>query len=216
MNAARNTKQPSSAWRARLGAASIIATATLALAPLVGSIAGPVPVRAAAMQPNVEGCDFATSGGFVVAGSTKKNFGVHGGCKNGDFWGHLNFLDHANGYHVQSVAITGYVTNAGGAANARDVCGFAQTNNPNDPETVAFVARLVDAGEPGSADRFGLKIGYAPEGLPPVILFELPVTNLGTARPGGNVQLHRANASTAEWPVTYGSCAFSFDGGNPE
>lgn len=33
-------------------------------------------------------CDFATSGGLVFADSGKKaNFGAHGGCKNGEFWG---------------------------------------------------------------------------------------------------------------------------------
>lgn len=216
MTTDRNTPQTPATWRSRAGICGLAAAAALALAPLAGSIAGPATVRAAMMQPDIEGCDFATSGGFVVVNSTKKNFGVHGGCKNGDFWGHLNFLDHANGYHVQSVSITGYVVNAGDDVNARDVCGFAQTNNPNDPPTVAFVARLIDAGEPGGSDKFGLKVGYLPEGEPPVILYDVPVTNLGTARPGGNVQLHRANASTAEWPVTYGSCAFAFGGGSPE
>jgi len=211
----RNVRQIRSSWPLRAGIAGVAAAAALALAPLVGSMAAPVTVQAGMMAPTIEGCDFATSGGFVVVDGTKKNFGVHGGCKNGDFWGHLNFLDHANGYHVQSVSITGYVVNAANNPNARDVCGYAQTNNPADPQTVAFVARLIDAGEPGASDQFGLKLGYVNEYNVPTNLYEVPVTNLGTARPGGNVQLHRANASTAEWPVTYGACAISFDGGNP-
>lgn len=207
MNAARNTQQASSTWRARLGAAGFIAAATLALSPLAVTLTTPVTVQAGMMDDVAVPCDFITSGGFVVSPESgkKANFGVHGGCKNGDFWGHLNFVDHANGYHVQSVAITGYIVAPNGVQNARDVCGVAQTNNPNDPETVAFVVRLIDNGEPGGADQFGMKLASATP-------YSVPLLNLGTARPGGNVQLHSANASTAAWPTTtFGTCGISFD-----
>ena len=209
MMAVRNAQQNPFAWRARLSTAGIVAAAALSLSPLLATMAAPVTVEARVDQDAVP-CDFATSGGFVVNPTTgkKANFGVHGGCKNGDFWGHLNFVDHANGYHVQSVAITGYVVAAGGNQNARDVCGTAQTNNPYDPETVFFVARLIDNGEPGGLDQFGLKLSNS---------YAVPVLNLGTARPGGNVQLHRANASTEQWPTTtFGTCGISFDGNPPE
>lgn len=202
MVADRKAEQAASTWRGRAGVACIAALAALALAPLAGTMAAPVSVEARTEQDAVP-CDFVTSGGFVVNPATgrKANFGVHGGCKNGEFWGHLNFLDHANGYHVQSVAITGYVVNAGGDPNARDVCGTAETNL--DAEPVTFVARLVDNGEPGGLDQFGLKLSNS---------YSVPLLNLGTARPGGNVQLHRANASTAEWPTTtFGVCSFSYD-----
>jgi hypothetical protein len=213
MTAAGFPQQSTRQMRARLSAA-LVAVA-VALAPQVPDLAPQVTVHARAMQ-ELAPCDFVTSGGFVVNPATgrKANFGVHGGCKNGDFWGHLNFVDHATGYHVQSTEITGYVVAPGGNQNARDVCGIAQTNNVNDPETVYFVARLIDNGEPGGGDQFGLKLStpdlYAmpPAGSPS------PVLNLGTARPGGNVQLHRVNASTAEWPATvFGTCGITFDGG---
>lgn len=210
MNAARNTPQVSSAWRARLGTAGIIAAATLALSPLAVTISTPVSVEARAMQ-DLAPCDFVTSGGFVINPATgrKANFGVHGGCKNGDFWGHLNFVDHADGYHVQSTQITGYVVAPDGNQNTRDVCGIAETNTDAGP--VYFVARLIDNGEPGGGDQFGLKLST--NYVLPVVGSPSPVLNLGTARPGGNVQLHRANASTAEWPATmFGSCnGLSFD-----
>ena len=40
-------------------------------------------------------CDFITSGGFVFKDDgARANFGAHGGCKNGDWWGHVNYVDH--------------------------------------------------------------------------------------------------------------------------
>src|SRR5712691_5113329 len=57
-------------------------------------------------------CDFITGGGWVVddAGA-KLNFGAHGGCKNGAFWGHMNAVDHSTNPpgHVTSTSITGYL-----------------------------------------------------------------------------------------------------------
>src|SRR5262245_60639714 len=70
-------------------------------------------------------CDFTTSGGFVVTDSlVMANFGAHGGCKKGAFWGHVNYVDHASDYHVDSTKITGYLTPLQGS-NIRDICGVA-------------------------------------------------------------------------------------------
>ena len=195
MMAGRNVQQPGSAWRARLGTAGIVAAATLALAPLVATMATPVTVEARMESPVPDPCDFATSGGFVVGPTGRKaNFGVHGGCKNGAFWGHLNFVDHANGYHVNSVEVTAYLAPEGVTSPVRDVCGIAQTNNPADPEFVYFRARLIDNGEPGSGDQFALKLSTSPA-------YEVPLSFLGAARPGGNVQLHSPNPSTVVLPT---------------
>src|SRR3989442_5811808 len=42
-------------------------------------------------------CDFVTGGGFILLPSNfctvHGNFCVGGGCKNGSFWGHLNYID---------------------------------------------------------------------------------------------------------------------------
>jgi len=186
----------------RIGLAAAVA---LVFSPLALPIADPVGVQA---QQGSEDCDFVTSGGFVVNPATgkKANFGVHGGCKNGGFWGHLNFVDHASGYHVNSVEVTAYLAPKGMASVVRDVCGVASTNDPNDPEYVYFRARLVDNGEPGGADQFALKWGGT------AVEHTLPLQQLGTARPGGNVELHRANNSTALWPDNPGACGgLTFD-----
>ena len=40
-------------------------------------------------------CDFITGGGWVIEDDgAKVNFGAHGGCKNGAFWGHVNVVHH--------------------------------------------------------------------------------------------------------------------------
>jgi hypothetical protein len=133
-------------------------------------------------------CDFTTSGGFVLTdGGKEANFGAHGGCKGDGFWGHLNYVDHATGYHVDSVAIYGYLTPFPGS-NIRDICGAATTNNPADPQPVLFRVRLVDNGEPGTADQFGINLsnGY---------LVSTRLLNAGV-HGGGNIQLHNPNPST--------------------
>jgi len=133
-------------------------------------------------------CDFTTSGGFVLTDAGREaNFGAHGGCKNGAFWGHVNYVDHNTGYHVDSIAITGYLTPSPGS-NVRDICGMATTNNPSDGQPVLFRIRLIDNGEPGTADQFGIRLstGYS---------VTTRLLNAGS-HGGGNVQLHDPNPST--------------------
>jgi hypothetical protein len=70
-------------------------------------------------------CGFVTSGGFVLNDVGKEvNFGAHGGCKNGEFWGNVNLVDHSTGYHLNSVEVTGFF-NPTDNPNVRDICGFA-------------------------------------------------------------------------------------------
>jgi hypothetical protein len=141
-------------------------------------------------------CDFITGGGFIMTtplypasvnfGATtteasKANFGVHGGCKHGDFWGHLNYVDHggykgARPYHVRSIDITGYFTDP--APNARNICGVAKTNLG---EVVEFRVRLEDNVEP-VPDTFGIQLANG---------YTQPPTPLA----GGNIQLHKPNKS---------------------
>jgi hypothetical protein len=199
--------QQASTWRGRAGMLGVAAAAALVVAPLVGTMIAPVQVEAR-MEQVPDPCDFVTSGGFVVNPETgkKANFGVHGGCKNGEFWGHLNYVDHATGYHVNSLEVTAYLAPEGVESPVRDVCGIAQSNNPLDPETFYFRARLIDNGEPGgpALDKFGLKLGSGYQ-LPPAGYVDgtgapSVVLALGTARPGGNVQLHSPNRSTVVLP----------------
>ena len=135
-------------------------------------------------------CDFITGGGFVFTDlGPKANFGAHGGCKHGEFWGHVNYVDHGgfmgvSPYHVSSIEITGYMMDDV-APTGREICGFARTNAG---ETLRFRVRMEDNGEPGRNDRFGIRLenGY-------VVTTRL----LGDGGPGGgNIQLHKPNNST--------------------
>src|ERR1051326_6343186 len=79
--------------------------------------------------------DRVTGGGWIVGTPSGgfANFGVGGGILNGEFWGHLNYLDHDADLHVKAVAVTGYEV------------------DPNDTD-----GRLIDYdvtinGEPGTA-----------------------------------------------------------------
>jgi len=148
-------------------------------------------------------CDFITGGGFVFNDSgVKANFGAHGGCKHGAFWGHVNYVDHGGymgktPYHVSSIEITGYLIDPQ-FPTARDICGFARTNAD---EIVRFRVRMEDNGEPGRDDRFGIRLsnGY------------LVTARLlgGGEQGGGNIQLHKPNNSTTApnpAPTEYEMC----------
>lgn len=134
-------------------------------------------------------CDFITGGGWVIADSgAKVNFGAHGGCKNGAFWGHVNALDHSSSPpgHLKSTRITGYLMDPS-VANSRDICGEGVVNNST---FVRFRVRMVDNGEPGGLDRFGVRLsnGYH--------LSTRELGPVGRKGGGGNIQLHKPNPST--------------------
>jgi hypothetical protein len=134
-------------------------------------------------------CDFITGGGFIFRDDgARANFGSHGGCKNGGFWGHVNYVDHGGfmgqaPYHVSSVEITGYLIDPD-LPNARDICGFARTNAG---EHLRFRVRMEDNGEPGRNDRFGIRLENG---------YHLSTRLLADGGPGGgNIQLHKGNPS---------------------
>lgn len=134
-------------------------------------------------------CDFITGGGWVISDSgAKVNFGSHGGCKNGAFWGHVNVVDHSFNPpgHLRSTRITGYLMDPE-FPNARDICGEGVINNS---EPVRFRVRMEDNGEPGGSDRFGVRLSQG---------YHLSTRELGPPGPkggGGNIQLHKPNRST--------------------
>src|SRR6266852_4983988 len=150
-------------------------------------------------------CDFTTGGGFVFTdktitdGGNHANFGLVGGCKNGGFFGHVNFVDHDTtgmfaGLHVSSDTIDAYFEPAAGS-NVRDICGTADTNNPMFP-TVKFRARTEDNADPNpggrGVDKFGLKL-TATSG-PLTGQSGVVVTTRLLA--GGDIELHKHNPST--------------------
>jgi hypothetical protein len=137
-------------------------------------------------------CDFITGGGWVLNDSADKvNFGAHGGCKNGAFWGHVNVLDHSTNPpgHLKSTRITGYLMDPV-FPNARDICGEGEVSVNGSRFTVRFRVRMEDNGEPGGADRFGVRLSNG---------YHLTTRELGPPGPaggGGNIQLHKPNPST--------------------
>jgi hypothetical protein len=181
----------------------------------------PAPVHAQGPVPGP--CDFVTSGGFVITDNGKKaNFGAHGGCKNGEFWGHVNFVDHESGYHVNGGEVTAYLAPFGASNPTRDICGFATTNRATDPQPMRFRIRVVDMGEPGSLDTFGIILGKQNLSDPATYdeTYKLSPRLLSSAKPGGgNVQLHAPNASTTAPAVLldeYAMCGgLSFEGAPP-
>ncbi|HJQ62082.1 MAG TPA: post-COAP-1 domain-containing protein [Burkholderiales bacterium] len=137
-------------------------------------------------------CDFITGGGWVWNDvGAKVNFGAHGGCKNDAFWGHVNVVDHSYNppAHLKSTSITGYLFDPA-FPNARDICGVAEVSVNGGTFTTRFRVRMEDNGEPGGADRFGLRLSNG---------YVLTTRELGPPGPtggGGNIQLHKPNPST--------------------
>src|SRR6266704_5574945 len=171
-------------------------------------------------------CDFTTGGGFIfVSQSTsssplpetgqKANFGLVGGCKNGGFFGHVNYVDHNNGLHVSSDSITGYVNPCPGcsppeANNARDICGTADASIQGTPAgTFLFRVRTIDAEQqssPPPKDKFGIELRTLDDTttvyLVPTrcLASDSPtgdVTTCSSVNPGGgDIELHKPNPST--------------------
>ena len=155
-------------------------------------------------------CDFTTGGGFVITDNTANdgsnhhaNFGLVGGCKNGGFFGHVNFVDHDTTNTVSPVCCAGLHVNGpvsayfepAAGSNVRDLCGTADTNNPLFP-TVKFRARTEDNADPNpggrGVDKFGLKL-TATSG-PYTGQSGVVVTTRLLA--GGDIELHKPNPST--------------------
>jgi hypothetical protein len=151
-------------------------------------------------------CDFITGGGWVLNDAGDKvNFGAHGGCKNGAFWGHVNVLDHSYNPpgHLKSTRITGYTMDPA-FPNARDICGEGEVSVDGTSFTARFRVRMEDNGEPGGSDRFGLRLDNG---------YHLSTRELGPPGPtggGGNIQLHKPNPSTTgpvPAPTEFEMCA---------
>lgn len=116
--------------------------------------------------------DFVTGGGWITTpAGARANFAVAGGIKNGQFWGHLTYIDHGGtAMKVKGTAVTGYVPTG---EDSREISGNADI----DGKGGSYVADVLDGGEPGrTVDAFKLTLstGYIAGG---------PLA-------GGNIQLH--------------------------
>lgn len=154
--------------------------------------------------------DFLTGGGWILrASGAKANFGVGGGTKNGNWWGHLEYIDHGTGLNVHWTSITGYFflddgsngtdPKTGQPTGTRGICGTARTNQFGD---VNFAVRARDAGEPGTNDQFDILLTNPSSGATVYsTLDECFPHYLGSGCSagnggGGNIQLHKPNPST--------------------
>jgi hypothetical protein len=170
---------------------------TLVAIPLVlaGALAGGSAYAHMVPAP----CDFITGGGWVIGDSGNfVNFGAHGGCKHGQFWGHVNVLDHAYTPpgHLRSTSITGYLMDTNPAyPHAREICGEGVVELNGSTSTVRFRVRMEDNGEPGGLDRFGLRVRYE-DGSGEYVLSTRELGPPGATGGGGNIQLHKENKST--------------------
>ena len=127
--------------------------------------------------PGCSGADFATVGGWITGtpSGARANFGVAGGIKQGEFWGHLTYIDHGpGGLRVKGTGVTAYgTTNPTTNPTTRHIEGTAQVNGE---DGFTYQVDVADNGEPGRNDTFTLRVsdGYDASGT------------LG----GGNIQLH--------------------------
>jgi hypothetical protein len=165
---------------------ALLIAATIAIAPGLAS---------AHVLPKP--CDFVTGGGFDTTNTGHHaNFGLVAGCKHHSLFGHVNFLDHGIGLHVRSTSIMGYTEIHPGMLR-RDVCGMATTDLYG---TVAFHLVVIDNGEPGTHDRFGISLSNG---------YMLHTRFLS----GGNIQLHKPNPSTTPPPHAFECNSISPDPG---
>lgn len=124
-------------------------------------------------------CGKVTGGGWIsgTPSGAKGTFGMSGGIRRGEYWGHLTYQDHGNGLKVKSTAVVGF-RNDPADRNGR-IIRYAVTING---EAGFADLRVVDNGEPGRDDIFDLTLsnGYRAAG------------DLGGPRPGGgNIQVHK-------------------------
>ena len=123
--------------------------------------------------PPTDECeDWYTGGGFLFETPTgaRGTFAAGGGIKKGEFWGHLNYIDHDTGMHVKGTEVTAYSTVSQFTRHTEGTCTI-------DGVAGTYSLDITDNGEPGKNDVFDLSLsnGYAASGV----------------IDGGNLQLHK-------------------------
>ena len=135
---------------------------------------GPLVLFRPLVVSNFVGCDFVTGGGWITntPSGGKGTFGVGGGMRNGEFWGHLEYQDHGTGMNVHGTGVTAYTAGSSGPTS-RHIEGTAEINHQSG---FTYVIDVADNGEPGRNDTFDIQLsnGYMAGGF----------------QSGGNIQLH--------------------------
>lgn len=128
--------------------------------------------------PDDHACGKLTGGGWIPGPSGgKATFGISGGIRRGEFWGHLEYVDHDTGLKVKSTRVTNYIPNPN-VPDCRIISYDVEINGLPGTATVD----AWDRGEPGRNDFFSIKLstGYSARG-----------TLGGDGPGGGNLQLHK-------------------------
>jgi len=121
--------------------------------PVAGAIAAlaaglSVPMQAEAHYVPAP-CDFITSGGYVFKDDgAMANFGAHGGCKNGQFWGNVNFVDHGR---LDWSAAWSSFQQGRGANGSRTAIGFNATVTGEEPARPWCAAPAAESESPARA-----------------------------------------------------------------
>jgi len=135
----------------------------------------------AAPPPPCTTPDFVTGGGWITTtpSGSRANFAVAGGWKNGQWWGHLTYIDHGSSkMKVKGTAVTRYGNVDKTLPTSRQIAGDADIDGT--PGT--YLADVMDGGEPGrDVDTFKLSLNPLTGGY----------TSGGDGKlKGGNIQLH--------------------------
>jgi hypothetical protein len=123
--------------------------------------------------PEDDCADRFTGGGFLfdTPSGARGTFAVAGGIHNGDFWGHVNYIDHDTGMHVKSHTVTAYTVTGEFSRHSEGTCTI-------DGVAATYSLDITDNGEPGKNDVLTLSLsnGYVASGV----------------IDGGNIQLHKS------------------------
>jgi hypothetical protein len=158
-------------------------------------VLGPGPATAT-IPGNGVACDFVTGGGWIPVPSTdtpesteKGSFAVAGGIKHGAFWGHLQYNDHGTSPPIQ---VHGRTVTAYGPAevpNTRVIKGTARVRGFEGVQEADYEVTVADNREPGrNYDVFSITV-VNPDPNEPALY------TAGGPLGGGNIQLHKGNAS---------------------
>jgi len=127
--------------------------------------------------PAPECHDFVTGGGFIAVGTGRANFGFNAGIKPNATApdGHLNYVDHTNGWHVKSMSVSSYTITG---LTSRHFEGEAEVNGV---PGVTYMVDVADNAEPGRhTDTFRIRWNGYDSG-----------DGKTTPLEGGNIQLHK-------------------------
>ena len=119
--------------------------------------------------------NFTSGGGGITGQVGKGTFGVHGGTQpDGTQAGHLVFIDHGNGFTVQSTSVS---------TSSTACMSTIQGSGSSSAGPADFTVQVQDNGEPGTTDTFTIHVtgvGGAPT-----------LYDAGGVLQGGNIRVHR-------------------------